>query len=169
MNYKNENLERLLRQFVDQAQAHQAAGDIEHADDIFDTNPAPSVSRETISQVKQKVQYQLEHAERIHSKIKWLSAAAVVAILLTGLLVLHSNTENFSETPIHIAQNKIIRPGDFDAADVSTTEIENEITRLLEAVENIGADPYEPVNTLQLNLTELENELMADSTEFWKG
>ncbi|MBL7215453.1 MAG: hypothetical protein ISS71_07220 [Phycisphaerae bacterium] len=169
MNHKKENLEQLLQRFMDEAHARQMADDIGHADYLFDTHPAPSVSRETIRAIKQNTQIRFRRNEHIPSKMKWFAAAVVVAAILIGLFIRPSNDENSPSSFLNIVQNNRIRLEGFYTADASTAEIENEITHLLEAIEAIDMTPYEPVNTLQLNLIQIENELTTDSTEFWKG
>lgn len=167
MSHKNENLERLLQQFVDQAQAGQMAEDIGYADTIFDTHPAPSLSQEAVVSLKHGVQRQLKYNR--NSKIRWVRTAAIVAIGLMGAFVLYSNVEKNPGPSMSIVKNKLIGYEDFFSAEINTAEIEKEITALHDAVESFNAVPYEPVDTLQLDLKQIENELIADSAEFWKG
>lgn len=170
MNRNNENLEQLLRQFVDQTQARQMTEDIRQADTLFDANPAPSVSRETIARVKQNVQCELKHAK--HAAFKWVAAAGLAAIFLMGLHTILTDRSELSPAPVKsrpIVQNIRNHRNVFYMIDGTAAEIENEMMRLQDAMRDLGAAPYEPVNPVQINLNQIEYELTSDSTDFWKG
>lgn len=171
MKNKNEHLEQLLRQFVDQDQVRQMADDIHSGDRLFDAHPAPSVRPETLAAVQQNAQHQLRHTHRVHSRMQWVAAAAVVALLLAGLLALYTPTNDLSPNPFgplaagewHLNQN-------LGGMDQSLAEIENELSSLTEVIDTMDTGTYEPINPLQLEWIELEEiEAMASSTEFWKG
>lgn len=171
MNPDNENLEQLLRQFVDQTQTQQMAEDIRHADNLFDANPVPSVSRDTIARVKQNVHHELKHAK--HAVFKWVATAGLAAILLMGLqTMLTTHRAEITKSPAQsqpIVQNTPSRSNAFYLSDRPAAEMENEMIRLQDAMQDLGAAPYEPVNPVQINLNQIENELTSDSTDFWKG
>lgn len=169
MNRNDENLEQLLRQFVDQDQAQSMARDIEQADDLFAAHPAPLVSPQAVVRIQFQVQKQLKHTR--HTGITWIVAAGLAAILLMGLYSLLSQQMPMRPQPDSgpIAQTTPVRYNAFDMPDVAALEIENEISHLMEAIENISEPDDEPFNLIQINLTQLEDELTSDSTEFWKG
>ncbi len=168
MNRNNENLEQLLRQFVDPSQAHQMAEDIEQADRLFTAHPVPSVSGRTLSRIQKNVQKQSRHIR--HAGVAWIAAAGLAAVLLLGLYTLLNQTALQPESSSQpIAQN--IRPqrNVFYVQEGSPADIEHEISRLLEAIQDASESSYESVNTIQKNLTQIEKELASDSQDFWKG
>jgi hypothetical protein len=169
MNRNDENLEQLLRQFVDQDQAQSMAREIEQADDLFAAHPVPLVSPQAVVRIQFQVQKQLKHKQ--HTGITWIVAAGLAAILMMGLYSLLSQQMPMSPRPDSgpIAQNIRTHYNAFNMPDAATLEIENEISHLMEAIENINEPDDEPFNLIQINLNQLEDELTSGSTEFWKG
>ena len=172
MKDNHKNLEHLLRQFVDNAEAAHMADDIRRADRLFDTYQVPSVKPETIATVQFNVRRQLEHTRQVHRRRQWMSVAAVVAIFLIGWFIVNApNTTTTGQASFDTLTTTEWRLNDnLHVMDQSLAEIENELGSLAETIEALDTGTYEPVNPLRLELIQLEEiEAMTDSTEFWKG
>ncbi len=170
MNHKNENLEQLLRQFVNEAQARDMADDIRQADTLFEKYPAPSADRETIEAIHHNVGRQLELNRRLHTKLPYFSAAAVAVILLAGMLILRSDIKRMNNThPLQaVAANEFW--SELNSFETSMADIDSEISNLSETINTMDSGTFEPFNPLKLNITELDEiESITNSTEFWKG
>ncbi len=171
MNHKNGNLEQSLQQFVNKAQARDMADDILQADSLFEDHPAPSVDRKTVNLIYQNVHHQLEQNRQLHKRLRWFSAAAVAVILLAGFLILQSDISRIhSKGPLQTADADIDQLETLYSFESSLADIDNEITLLSEEIDAIDTATFEPFNSLQLIMSELEEiESTTNSTEFWKG
>ncbi len=173
MKDNNQNLEHLLRQFVDNAEAEHMADDIRQADRLFDNYQAPSVQPETIAAVQLNVRRQLKHTRHMHRRRQWIGIAAVVAIFLIGLFVLNAPDATTTSRQATFTTFKATEWGlnsNLHVMDQSLAEIENELGSLAETIEALDTGTYEPVNPLRLELIQLEEiEAMTSTTEFWKG
>ena len=167
MTHKDENLQRLLQQFVDKAQAQAMADDIRYADTAFDAHPAPSLRPQSKVKLMQNVRTRFKSLRNRRIALRWFSAAAVL-LVLAGLFF-YSNIKPLSQPIAGPIEHHQMRLKGFYSSELSAVDIEDDITNLSEAVENIDTGPYEPVDTIQRNLNEIENQLIAGNTEFWKG
>ena len=167
MSNKNENLQRLLQQFVDASQAGAMADDIRYADAAFDAHPAPPAPKHTTAAVKQNVRAQLTHRQNRQRLLRVLSSAAAMLLVVGGWLLLHNGSPDLSPAPARPVGQANLEV--FYTSDASAADLDNDISQLLDDVEAIETAPYEPVDTMQINLNEIEDQLMANSTEFWKG
>ena len=168
----NNNLENLLRQFVEDKQAQQMKGDIQQADGLFDRYAAPSVEPGAIVRIQNRVRHQLTLSHRRHFYRQMIGAAAVIAIFLIGFLTLNSSPDTAVQTsPFKNLTAAEWRLHDtLRSMDQSFEEIEDELGSLTEKIDTLNTSTYEPVSPYQLELIELEDlESMTDSTEFWKG
>lgn len=161
----HENLEQLLRQFVDTAHARQMADDIAQGDRLFDSHSAPSVRDKTVKAICTNVTNQIRHEKHVHAHRRWAGIAAVAAMLLLGLLVLHTGNNRPYESHFFVAAGEW--PLNEQAA---LTDIESELSTLDETIGKMDNSTYEPVNPLRFDIVEIE-EIEADTsnTEFWKG
>ena len=168
MSQKNENLERLLQQFVDPSQAGSIADDIQYADTVFDAHPVPSAPAESRIRAMQNVRTQLALSKRHHIQIRWASAAVAVLVLV-GMWLIYTGVETMTPlSPYPDARQQVTLEG-FYTSGLSAADIEKDISDLDQAIENINDRSIDPVDSLQLNLNEIEDQLIANNTEFWKG
>jgi predicted PurR-regulated permease PerM len=171
MKNNNENLQRLLQQFVNESEAKQMASDITDADRLFDQHPAPAVSADTLQAVQDNVKSRLHRRKHLISEIKWISgvAAIVITTLVAGLYILYSDNPMEREMAGFIPSDsswKILSV----SSETSLAEIEEELTNLSERMDTMDNEDYEPINPIRYELMELEEiEILADNTDFWKG
>lgn len=170
MNQKNENLEQLLRQFVNEAQARDMADDIRQVDILFENFPAPSAAGETIETIHHNVRRQLELNQRLHTKLRYFSAAAVAVILLAGMFILRSDFKRMNDMhPLQVAGANEFW-SELNSFETSMADIDSQISNLSETINTMDSGAFEPFNPLKLDITELDKiESLTDSTEFWKG
>lgn len=167
---KNENLEQLLRQFIDESQAGPMAAEIERGDRLFDSHPAPAVSRRLQQAVCAGMHRQIQHEHRVHLYRRWFSIATVAALLMIGLFVLQSDNDRPFERPIE-KPYLAAAAGEWRLTEkVPLTDIQRELGRLSEEINTLDSKTYESVNPLRFDLLELEQiEAITSNTEFWKG
>lgn len=162
-----ENLNDLLRQFLDPAQAEAAGEDILAGERLLDACPAPSPSPETIARIKSEIRMTLARRHRIMLTFRRsLAAAAVIAFALIGLLQRGPtggpNVFQARLLPAAIWDSDDVAAGDLDLARF-TVEV-----RLIEAqlqALDAGEDEAAGSGTVE----EFERELKQIETELWKG
>lgn len=177
MKYKNENLEQLLNQFVDQSRSQSMAEDIRQADRLMDRYPVGSVRPQTIEQIKQSVRHERLKHRRLYSEIKWISsvAAIVFIVLFAGLYAVFSGNENKTVVPEGGFAQAVAFKGywsDIPYEDSVVIEIDQELTNVAEMLDTVEMETFEPVHTIQVELIEMELdeiESLTENTEFWKG
>lgn len=162
-----ENLNDLLRQFFDPAQAQAAGEDIRACERLLDAHPAPTPSPEVIARIKNEVAATLARRHRIALILRRsLAAAAVIAFALIGLL------DHGPTAPTNAFQASILPAAIWDSEDVAAEDPDlvyftGEVRRIeaqLQALE-AGEDEAPGSGTVE----ELETELKQIETEFRKG
>lgn len=172
MKKNDDNLNLLLLQFMDEAQAQRFQDDLSVADDLYDSHPAEPVSPNTVSAISTQIQHELKR-RHIWTIAEWCTAAAAVVVmaLLAGLFLLNSspsanqlpaggfqtaNAQIWSDTPI--------------ANAIETDPIEQELSALTKDIQSMSLDAYGSTNALTVDLLEIEEiEAFAEDTSFWKG
>jgi hypothetical protein len=160
-----ENLDSLLRRFLDPAQARAAREDIRAGEQLLRDFPAPVPSRETLALVKAEIRTVLWRRYRIRRIVRRsLAAAAVITFAAIGLLergpagrpaVYHATL-----LPAAIWDSDNIAADDLDLV-YFTTEV-GQIEAQLAALDSGEAFGHGAAD-------ELETELVQIETEYWKG
>jgi len=162
-----ENLNDVLRQFLDVAQAEAAAEDILAGERILDACPAPPPSLEAIARINGEIAATLARRHRIALVLRRsLAAAAVIAFALIGLLQRSPTADN------NIFQASILPAAIWDSIDVAADDLDlarftaevRQIETQLQALE-AGEDEAAGSGAVE----ELERELIQIETEFRKG
>ncbi len=162
-----ENLNSLLQQFLDAAQAENAAEDIQAGERLLDAHRAPTPSLETVARIKGEIAATLAKRHRIIFTFRRsLAAAAVIAFALIGLLDHKATDSN------NIYQATIIPAAIWDSIDVAADDLDlarftaeaRQIEAQLQALE-AGDDEAAGSGTVE----ELEKELRQIETELRKG
>ncbi len=171
MTQNDENLHLLLQQFVDEARAASMAEDIRYADAAFDAHPAPTVPQDVCIRLRHRVADRLLQSGQRRVRLRLFGTAAAVLLVLAGLAILDSGIRTVPPSASNPVQHAQIRLDGFFSSGLNTLDIESDISELFEAIEDIDVRPYDdkPVDTLQLNLNEIEDQCIANSTDFWKG
>jgi len=162
-----ENLNDLLRQFLDPDQARTAHEDMLAGERLLDAWAAPSPSPETIARFKGEITVTLAKRQRIMLTLRRsLAAAAVIAFALIGLLhrgpTGSPNVFQAALLPAAIWDSDDVAVGDLDLARF-TAEV-RQIEAQLQALDS-GEDEAAGGGSVE----EFERELTQIETELWKG
>jgi hypothetical protein len=162
-----ENLNELLRQFLDHAQAEATGRDILAGERLLDAHPAPMPSLETIARIRGEMAATMTRRHRILLTFRRsLAAAAVIAFALIGLL------DRGPTGPTNVFEASILPAAIWDSDDVAADDLDlarftaevRQIEAQLQALD-AGDDEAAGSGTLE----ELEKELRQIETELWKG
>jgi hypothetical protein len=162
-----ENLNDLLRQFLDAAPAETAAENIRAGERLLDAWAAPTPAPETIARIKGDIAAALTRRHRIMLILRRsLAAAAVIAFAVIALLDRSPTGGN------NVFQAAILPAAIWDSVDVAADDLDlarftaevRQIETQLQALE-AGEDDAAGSGTVE----ELERELMQIETEFRKG
>jgi len=162
-----ENLNDLLRQFLDSAQAKAAGEDIRAGERLLDACPAPTPSPETIVRIKGEVAATLARRHRITLIFRRsLVAAAVIAFALIGLL------DRGPDDPTNAFQASILPAAIWDSEDITADDPDlvyftGEVRRIEAQLQALEAGEGEAAGSGTVE--ELETELKQIETEFRKG
>lgn len=173
MKNGNEQLEKLLRQFMDDDHVRNWKEDVAAADALFEKYPARSPEQQTIDDIKKRVHHAIKHRRRWNAA-KWCTAVAAVvaAALLPGLLRLPTgSTPNQGAAPVAITGQDELWTDSLYALSVETDPIEREMAELLEFIQSDNLSGiYGPVNTINLDSQKIEEvESLAETATFRKG
>jgi hypothetical protein len=163
-----ENLNDLLRQFLDPAQAEAAGRDILAGERLLDAHPAPMPSLETIARISGEMAATMAGRHKIILAFRRsLAAAAVIAFALIGLL------GRGPTGPTNVFFEASILPAAiWDSDDVAADDLD--LARFTAEVRQIEAqlqalDPGDDEAAGSGTVEELEKELRQIETELWKG
>jgi hypothetical protein len=169
---KEDNLKELFEKFVGAEQAEMAAEDIRKAEQIFSEYPAPAPEDALIADIKSEIAEAIV-PRQVNVFRRTVCKAAVVAaavIIIAAISVKFLDKGNGGPgTVIHAA---IIPEVLWESPDISADYVELAI--LTAEIEQIEGE----VLTLELGenggngsraVTELEMELIAIDSDFWKG
>lgn len=159
-----ENLNHLLRQFLDPAQARAAREDIRAGEQLLDAHPAPLPSLETIARIKAEVGASLARRHRIALLLRRsLAAAAVIAFATIGLFD-RAPTGSRKPYEANLLPAAIWESQDVAAEDPDLVYFNSEVRRIeaqlqaLEAGED-GAAGSDAVDELETELKQIETEI----------
>jgi hypothetical protein len=163
-----ENLTELLRRFMDAPAAKEAAEEIRAGERLLDACPAPLPDERILASLKvQMMAAALRQRWRVRIFRGAVAAAAVLVMtLLVGLPTSGPETRpgmNFAS----IIPTAIWDSDDLAADDLQLVYFTSEIRRIeaqMQALETEDADVDSDGSP-----DDLEKELMAIETEFWKG
>jgi len=163
MKNGNEQLDRLLRQFMDENHIHDLKQDLSFADKLFAAHPVPAVRQETLTSIQNKIQRELIQ-RRYWKAGKWVAAAAV--ILLVALLSsqhvvnIDNKTKSFS-TKIYNGDD--LWRDDFYVVNSDVDPIERELMELANSIHAVHLGTYNTTDTFSIDMMELQE--IEDFTE----
>jgi hypothetical protein len=172
MKNRNEQLDNLLRQFMDDAHLHDLKEDLAFADELFATHPSPPVRQQTLALIQKRVHRKLiQH--RCWAVGRWI--AAVAAILIVSLLSREHfmKTQDTSNMPRPITRTIYYNPEIWrDGTYVTNSQvdpIERELTELADALRAVSLKTYETTDTFSIDMMELDEiEHLADNASLGK-
>ena len=172
-NKKDENLDRLLRQFMDDSQVCEMESDLSFSDRLFSKSSVPTIKPKTLISIRSRVHRELRHQKYlVFGKQLAVIAAVVATALLAGLHILYP--EGPATYPgLPSAQTVNVDPLWNDmlyAANLNADPIAKELADLTESIHSVGEETYEPRDRLLDDLLEFEEiESLTENTDFWKG
>lgn len=164
-DHTRENLNDLLRQFMDGAAADAAAEDIRAGEQLLDLSGVPAPAPETIARIKGEIASALTRRHRFMPVLRRsLAAAAVIAFVLIGLL---DRPPTGGDTAFKAA---LLPAAIWDSIDVAADDLNlarfgAEVRRIEAQFQALEAGEDEPAG----GVDELESELIQIETEFRKG
>lgn len=166
--HAHENLTELLRRFMDDSAAQAVQADIEAAERILETHPAPVPSPETLATIR-ALTLAAAARKRHRTQIFRGAVAVAAAVILTVLIGRQSPapTAGPRVSFASILPTAIWESHDIAADDLTLVYFASEI-RHIEA-EIRALDSQETEIRRADALKELEMELVAIETEYWKG
>ncbi len=162
-----ENLNDLLRQFLDPAQAKADTEDIRAGERLLDACPAPTPDPETLARIKSEIVTALARRHRIAIVVRRsLAVAAVIAFALIGLLHRSPTADN------SMFQASILPAAIWDSIDVAADDLDlarftAEVRQIETQFQALEAGEDEPAGSGTVE--ELERELIQIETEIRKG
>ena len=168
---KQENLRELFEKFFDAEQAKNCIEDIRKAERILREYPAPEPDDMLIANIKAEIAMRLPvaRAHRIRRIIYEVVGAAAVILLVAsvGLQLLEKDppggTVNYAAlipTELWISNDITVDDEDLAVFTAQIEQIEDEVTALQSGEDTGNGDS---------TLVELEMELIAINSDFWKG
>lgn len=168
----NENLKDLFGKFLDPQQAKEAAGDIQKAEQLLRTCPAPEPDAGLIADIKTEITGALLRKKpgtfkQVVYKMASIAAAVILLTAITAILfqkgsVTPEQTAATFSLPDPIWESDNLADDDVVLAMLTaeTEEIESEVLAL--QLDENGTNG----ETL---VSELETELIEINSDFWKG
>jgi len=165
-SYKDENLEELFGGFYESFEAKQAAKDIKQGMELFHTAEQLKLSSDAAAGIRKKMQERIANKKtKRNLKIiqRLVSAAAVILIAL--VVFVNVPDEGKKATPV---------PSGWQWDSFSSVEDDVAISSLtagIDYIENEFISTESDSDTLNCSseIDELEMELIAFNSEFWKG
>jgi hypothetical protein len=166
-----ENLRELFEKFFGAEQAKSCIEDIKKAERILREHPAPEPDDMLIANIKAEIAMRLPvaRAHRIRRIIYEVVGAAAVILLVAavGLQLLEKDppggTVNYASlipTELWISNDITVDDEDLAVFTAQIEQIEDEVTALQSGEDTGNGDS---------TLVELEMELIAINSDFWKG
>ena len=167
-DHARENLTELLRRFMDEPAVRAVREDVEAADRILDAHPAPVPSPETLAAIKTRM---VATALRRRRRTRiFRSAVAAAAAILVTVLVEHHGRVPAGSSGISLAS--IIPTAVWESHDIANDDLDlvyftSEIRQIEAQMQALEAGETEIRGNNAVD--DLETELIAIETEFWKG
>lgn len=167
-NRTDENIEELFGKFLPEEDAHQAAEDIQKAEQILREQPAPTPDGKLLADINSKITEALSAKKAKTYKLIVYRVAAVAAAIIILVAI---GVKFFEKGPAEM-QAPLIQQALWESDDISadyaelallTDEVEQIVgeTLALRLGENGESDDEEVI--------ELEMELTDIGSDFWKG
>ena len=166
----DDNLKGLFEAFMDSEQAQAAVEDVRAGDALLRRHPAPAPSVEVLLRIKARGAAELARRRRVRVWRKYggeaIAAAAMLIILGgVGLQFFRNGTP---PTEIEYLSKAIWETDSIVREDADLAYISTEIEQLEQQFKMVVA-PGDEADTSASELYEMEMELIAMETDFWKG
>jgi len=166
----HDDLKELFGAFMGPEEARKAADEVRAADEMLRANPAPEASREVLLKIKARGAAELAQRRRVRAWRKYAGeaiAAAAMLIILGGVgLKIFQNGP--SSIRVEYLSKAVWETNSIVSEDVTLAYISTEIEQLEQQFKTL-VSPGEQTDTSTSELYDMEMELIAMETDFWKG
>jgi len=167
-DHAREDLTELLARFMEDSEARIVQADIEAGDRILETYPAPGPTPATLSAIKALT---VAAAVRRRPRVRVFRAAVAAAAAVVLTVLIGQYDRNPTSRPgvsfASILPTAIWESHDLAADDLDLVYFTSEIHQIEAQMNAIEAGETEIRGSSAID--ELEMELIAIETEFWKG
>ncbi len=172
MNSQNDNnLKELFERFLSAEEAKSGVEDIQKGEQILREHPAPEPDNMLIANIKAEIAMRLPaKSTNVYTKIAYRAAYAAAAIMIITAVSLSL----FDPPPIepgHVQYASIMPTAIWESDDITTDDTDLAIFTIeIEQIESelMALQAGEDMSNDDITLTELEMELVAINSNFWK-
>jgi hypothetical protein len=168
-----ENLHELFERFLDPEQAARAVQDVRRAEQILRDNPAPEPDKSLITNIEAEIAQVLQRHKRasafagIVCRVAAVAAVVVVATAMSLMFLEKGEHERAEVTTASMMPRAIWESQDIVADDADLAVLTAEIEQVEE--EALSLELGQNGGNGEKSVVELEIELIAIETDFWKG
>ncbi|KPJ66430.1 MAG: hypothetical protein AMJ43_08110 [Coxiella sp. DG_40] len=182
MNEKEENMKDLFERLFGSEQAEEIEQDIRKGEQMFREYPAPQPDRELIADIKTEITASLlrRKTNAFRRTVYKMAAVAAAVIIVSAISVrlfesrpsATGRDEKGASAPERVVAGSAIPESLWESEDLSTDDTDLAIlTAEIEQIEDeiLASRLGENGGNGGEDLTELEIELIAINSDFWKG
>jgi hypothetical protein len=173
MNGQNEeNLKNLFEKFLNSKEAEKAVDDIRKGEQVLREYPAPEPDRELIADIKAEIAEAVLHSKtNAFRRMVYKTAVVAAAVIIVTAISVRIFEKGGGE-PERVIAGSVIPESLWESEDLAADD--TDLAILADEIEQIEGD----ILTVKLDenggnggedLTELEIELIAINSDFWKG
>jgi hypothetical protein len=169
MDKNKQNLDELLKAFMDAPVAAEAQKDIRAGRRIFENNPAPQPKAEVIAALKSRVSTHLRTHKR-HTFRRVIYRTAAVAAIIVVAAVAITFTEHDKSVSYNASAVVMWHMWDDDnllADDLNLAGLTKKIEEIADNIAQAESDEYDYAP--DVDFEDLETEMIAMNVDFWKG
>ena len=167
----NENMKELFEKFMDAEQAQSCLEDVQKAEQILREHPAPEPDSMLIANIKAEIAMRLP-ARRTYTfkQIAYKAVSIAAALIILSLIGLRLFEKDSSESRI-VTYAAVIPTAIWESNDITTDDENLAIfTTEIEQIEQelLALQLGEDLGNGDRSISELEMELVAINSDFWK-
>ncbi|MBP7053284.1 MAG: hypothetical protein KBE65_19930 [Phycisphaerae bacterium] len=167
-HHAREDLTELLRQFMEESRAQDAKDDIESGERLLEAHSAPLPSPETLSVIKSRM---VATAHRKSVRVRIFRTAAVAAAVIVAVLIGRFDRSPADRPGVSFASMipaAVWESHDIAADDPDLAYFTSQIRQIETQLHDIETGGSETRDNGKI-LDDIEVQLIAIDTEFWKG
>ncbi len=170
MDKNKQNLDELLKAFMDAPVAAEAAKDIRAGQRIFADNPAPQPKADVIAAVKSRVSTHLRthHKHQAFRRMIYKTAAVAAIIVVAAVAIRFGEHKEIASSNVSAAVMWHMWDDDnLVADDLNLAKLTKKIEEIADRIAEAESDEYE--YEPDVDFEDLETEMIAMNIDFWKG
>jgi len=166
-NRDKENLNELFERFFNEKDAKEAVEDIRAGEKILRENPAPEPCEELIAGIKSEIGSSLLHRRARVLRRMMYKAAVAAALIIISTIAISLFEQDKGRVQAEIIPSEIWDSEDIMADDLNLAYFITEIEQIENDILAIESGDYGGISDYEID--NLEMELIAIDTDFWKG